>query len=238
MRAVNVQKTCNLGTSFCARLSSRMKSVTPLKMKKLKTAALAQVVVLALLSAGCDSGPKSSTEAKPTPAATQFATGRFAMQKMLVPAHFWSADAQPVRLESSNIKEGSGQDGKADFWRALFASTSRQKSEPFSWSGISSSDVARGVDHGTEDSYNPTNRSASAFDLNFLKADTDKAFEVAQQHGGKQVLEKDPKVSITYLLDWDAQSSQLRWHVMYGGESINKLTVLVDASSGEFIRKE
>src|SRR5581483_8937673 len=149
----------HLGTSFCVRLSSRIKRVTPLlKMKNLKTAAVASVMVMALLVSGCDSGSKSSTEAKPTPAATQFATGRFAMQKMLVPAHLWSPDAQPVRLESTNIKEGSGQDGKADFWRALFASASRQKSEPFSWSGVSSADAARGVDHGTEDSYNPANR--------------------------------------------------------------------------------
>ncbi len=62
---------------------------------------------------------------------------------------------------------------------------------------------------------------------------------MAQEHGGKQVLEKDPKISVGYLLDWDAQSSQLRWHVMYGGMNpLGKLTVLVDASCGEFLRKE
>jgi hypothetical protein len=95
------------------------------------------------------------------------------------------------------------------------------------------------VNHGAEDNYNPANRTARPFDLNYLKKDTDKAFEVAQAHGGKQVLEKDPKVSVGYLLDWDTQSSVLRWHVIYGGsESTGKLTVLVDASSGSFIRKE
>jgi hypothetical protein len=99
--------------------------------------------------------------------------------------------------------------------------------------------VHKGVDHGTEDTYNPNNRSYRTWDLNFLKSDTDNAFEVAQQHGGKQVLEKDPKIMVTYLLDWDAQSNQLRWHVIYGGsESTGKLTVLVDATSGKFIRKE
>ncbi|HKD82146.1 MAG TPA: hypothetical protein VKH81_20815 [Candidatus Angelobacter sp.] len=204
----------------------------------LTNAALASIVALLLLTVGCDSDSKPSSEAKATPAASELQTGRFALQKMLAPARFWAPDAQPVRLESSNIKDSNGHDGKANFWRAQFASVSRQKSEPFSWSGVSSPDVQRGVDHGAEDSYNPANRSARTFDLNFLHADTDKAFEVAQQHGGKQVLEKDPKVGVTYLLDWDAQSSQLRWHVMYGGETISKLTVLVDASSGEYIRKE
>ena len=199
--------------------------------------AIAGAVVLFL--AGCDSGSKSTPAAKETPAASEYQTGRFALQKMLPSAHLWSPDAQPIRLESSNIKDSTGHDGKANFWRALFGSVSRQRSEPFSWSGISTPDVHKGVDHGVEDSYNPGNRSYRTFDLNFLKADTDKAFEVAQQHGGKQLLEKDPKTTITYLLDWDAQSSQLRWHVIYGGsESTSKLTILVDASSGNFIRRE
>ena len=191
-----------------------------------------------LLLCGCDSGSKTAPAAKATPAASQLETGRFALQKMLAPARFWSPDAQPVRLESSNIKDSTGHDGKANFWRAMFASVSRQKSEPFTWSGVASSDVARGVDHGAEDSYNPANRSARTFDLNFLKVDTDKAFEVAQQHGGKQILEKNAKAQVSYQLDWDSQSSQLRWRVIYGGDSVGNLTVLVDASSGSFIRKE
>jgi len=195
-------------------------------------------MVALLLLSGCDSGSKNAPEAKASPAASELETGRFALQKMLAPARFWAPDAQPVRLESSNIKDSTGHDGKANFWRALFGSVSRQKAETFTWSGVASSDVARGVDHGAEDSYNPANRSARTFDLNFLKVDTDKAFEVAQQHGGKQMLEKNPKTQVSYQLDWDSQSSQLRWHVIYGGESVGNLTVLVDASSGAFIRKE
>jgi len=158
---------------------------------------------------------------------------------MLAPAHFWSPDAQPVRLESTNLKGSNGQDGKATFWRALFASPGRQKSEPFTWSGVATEDTPKGVDHGVEDTYNPANRASRPFDLNFLKVDTDKAFEVAQKHGGKQVLDKDAKVNVGYMLDWDVQANQLRWHVIYGGsESTGKLSVLVDASSGEFLRKE
>ncbi len=201
---------------------------------------LTALIAAALLFAGCDSGSSNNAPAaKPTPAATELQTGRFALQKMLVPAHFWASDAQPVRLESSNIKESTGHDGKASFWRALFASSGRQKSEPFSWSGVSTADTRSGVDHGTEDSYDPANRTSRTFDLNFLKIDTDKAFEVAQQHGGKELLEKDPKTKVTYLLDWDTGSSQLRWHVIYGGSEVSsKLAVLVDASTGKFLHKE
>jgi hypothetical protein len=207
-------------------------------MTILKVAGLNAVLALAILCAGCDSEPGKSPASKSQSAAAQSETGRFALQKMLGPARFWSGDAQPVRLESTNLKDSNGHDGKALFWRALFASPGRQKSEPFTWSGVATDDTPRGVNHGVEDTYNPANRSSRPFDLNFLKVDTDQAFEVAQKHGGKQLLEKDPKVQVGYLLDWDAQDNQLRWHVIYGGESMGKLTVLVDASSGEFLRKQ
>jgi hypothetical protein len=206
----------------------------------MKKAVLPAVLALVGFCLGCDSGSKTAPASKEgEPAAAQFETGRFALQKMLGPAHGWSPDAQLVRLESGNLKGSNGHDGKANFWRASFASPGRQKAEPFSWSGIATEDTPRGVNRGVEDTYNPSNRSSRSFDLNFLKEDTDKAFEIAQQHGGKQVMEKDPKVSVGYVLDWDVQSNQLRWHVIYGGsESTGKLTVLVDASNGLFLRKE
>jgi hypothetical protein len=210
------------------------------KMILLKKISITALFFMALVCLGCDStpkGPPPSSEAKSVD--NQFATGRFALQRMLAPARFWVPDAQPVRLESTNEKGSNGHEGKANCWRALFASPERQKAEPFTWSGVATEDGPRGVNHGVEDSYNPANRSARPFDLNFLKIDTDKAFAISQEHGGKQVVEKDPKVQVTYLLDWDVQAGQLRWHVVYGGsESTGKLAVLVDASSGTFLRKE
>jgi hypothetical protein len=212
---------------------------TPFDMTIIKKISLPVIFALVLFCLGCDSGSTPSATQESKAAAPQLETGRFALQKMLAPARFWAGDAQPVRLESENLKGTDGHDGKAVFWRATFASPGRQKAEPFTWQGTATEDAKPGVGHGTEDSYNPANRTARSFDLNFLKVDTDKAFAVAQEHGGKQILEKDPKVTVGYVLDWDAQSDVLRWHVIYGGsESTGKLAVLVDASSGSFIRKE
>lgn len=199
---------------------------------------LRQFTVLALFAAGClllgcDDGAKPAGE---TPKkVNEFQTGRFALQKMIGSARLWSPDAQPVQLQSTPTSESDGHDGKSANWRAVFGSRSRSKSEPFTWTGLAS--VSHKVDHGVEDTFNPNNRSTQTWDLNFLKVDTDKAFEVAQEHGGKQLLEKEPKIPVAYLLDWNAQSNQLVWHVMYG-ESPAKLTVLVDASSGIYLRKE
>jgi len=192
----------------------------------------------ALACCGCqeDNSRTTSTSTPSQPKTNQLETGRFALQKMLPAARMWAGDATPVHLTSSISGDSEGRDGKSIFWRGVFASRSRLKEESFTWSGAA--DASPRVDHGVEDSYNPSNRTTQAWDLNFLKADTDQAFSTAQQHGGKTFLEKNPKATVTYLLDFDALSNQLRWHVIYSAESAGKLTVLVDASTGQFVRKE
>lgn len=204
-------------------------------MMNLKKFTLLAVLATGALLAGCDDG---STSANSIPKKTnEFETGRFALQKMIPAARLWSPDAQPVQLESVTTSESNGHEGKSGNWRAVFGSVSRRKAEPFMWSGMA--DASRKVDHGVEDTFNPNNRSMSPWDLNFLKVDTDKALEVAQEHGGKQLLEKDPKLPIMYMLEWNAQSNQLIWHVIYGGSASNaKLAVLVDATTGAYLRKE
>jgi hypothetical protein len=199
---------------------------------------LSTVVLLAgaLALCGCQED-NSNASSTPTPAKSkQFETGRFALQKMLPAARMWAPDALPVNLSSSNSEESDGRDGKSIFWRGVFASRSRAKAEAFTWTGAA--DAKQRVDHGVEDTFNPNNRTSQPWDLNFLRADTDQAFAAAQEHGGKQFIEKNPKATVSYLLDFDALSNQLRWHVMYSGGSAGRLTVLVDASSGRFVRKE
>jgi hypothetical protein len=182
---------------------------------------------------GCDETPQKPVQ----PKTNQFETGRVALQKMIPAARLWTPDAAPVSLSSTVTSETNGRDGKSALWRATFASRERRKSEPFQWSGLASAE--RKVDHGIEDTYSPSNRSMQTWDLNFLKVDTDKALDVAQQHGGKALLDKDPQQPIIYLLDFDSGAGQLRWHVIFGdAEARAKLTVLVDASTGQFLRKE
>jgi hypothetical protein len=189
----------------------------------------------ALALCGCEE-ENSKPVSTPTPKTNQFESGRFALQKMIPAARMWAPDALPVNLSSSGSSGGDGRDGKSMFWRAVFASRSRAKSEAFMWTGEAG--AKQRVDHGVEDPFNPNNRTSQPWDINFLKADTDQAFAAAQEHGGKQFIEKNPKATVSYLLDFDPLSNQLRWHVIYSGESSGKLTVLVDASSGRFVRKE
>lgn len=202
-------------------------------MKKISTLLS---LVLAVFLLGCDSEKPQPSK----PETTESQTGRFALQKMIPPAHLWAADAQPVSLKSTAGKGNLGHDGKPAFWQTVFVSPSKQKTETFSWAGlVGDGTPPKGVDHGIEDGYSPSNRTMQPFDLNFLKIDSDKAFEVAQEHGGKQLLTKNPNQEVLYLLDWNGAENLLRWHVIYGSSVNNaQLTVIVNAATGEFVHKE
>jgi hypothetical protein len=77
------------------------------------------------------------------------------------------------------------------------------------------------------------------WELPYLKVDSDKAYEVAQKHGGDKLTKKDAKQPVMFILDWDQHESKLLWHVVYGtGVNDAKLRIAVDASSGEFVRNE
>jgi hypothetical protein len=207
-------------------------------MKKLPMAMLA----LAFLTmGGCSSeSSKPAQTEKPQPKAADLQTGRYAFQKLYIAARGWARDAQPFRLESQPTADSKGKDGKSAVWRASFASLAGRGVKPYVWSGTDAQDApSRGISPGNEDTYSPTNASTQVFDIGFLKVDSDKAFEIAQQHGGDKLLEKSPDTPILYMLDWNHTTSQLIWHVIYGNSRDDaKLIVEVNGTTGEFIRVE
>jgi putative VirB-like lipoprotein len=197
-------------------------------MKKL----LLTLLSLAVL-AGCTS---ESNQPAPKPEPPQLLTGRSAFQKLYISARSWAPDARPYQLQSNVVGDNKGTDGKAVVWQAGFASPSQRLSREYTWSGIDSPDApSRGVSHGAQDPYTP----GSDFDVQFLKVDSDKAFEIAQKHGGDKVLQGDATTPVMYLLEWSRPTNNLIWHVIYGNNrNTAKLVVDVDASTAEFLRKE
>jgi hypothetical protein len=207
-------------------------------MKKLLTGLFS----IALL-AGCSSQPSKTAEAtpaKPAPKQAELSAGRMAFQRLYIAAHGWAGDARPYIIESQLTKESIGHDGKSGIWRAGFASSMRHNIKPYTWSGLDADDApVPGISPGVEDTYNPSNTSTQAFDIGFLKIDTDKAFEVAQKHGGEKLLQKDPKQPVVYICNWNPRENELVWHVIYGtGPDDARLRVAVNATSGEFLRVE
>ena len=196
------------------------------------------VVLLALLS-GCSSEPTKPAE-PPKPAGPELITGRSAFQKVYIAARGWKPDAKPYRLESTATSDGNGHDGKWAVWRGSFASAMQRSVKSYTWSGSAADGApSRGVNPGIEDSYNPSNSNTQVFDIAFLKIDSDQAFETAQKHGGDKVLEKAPDTPVIYVCDWNHNTNELIWHVIYGASREGaKLTVSINASTGEFIRVE
>jgi hypothetical protein len=208
-----------------------------------------KVFVLALLAglllSGCSSnaptGQQASPEpAKPKPEANQSATGRVAFQRMYVAARGWTRDAMPVGLESQPTSEFAGKDGKDGVWRGTFGSATRQAMKPFVWSGVNADDAPTpGINPGSEDSFNPNNTSTRPFDFNYLKVDSDKAYEIALAHGGKEFIARNKDAQVRYTLRFDGRSNQLRWIVSMESASAkaHPLTIVLDATSGTFLRK-
>jgi hypothetical protein len=208
------------------------------EMKKLLTGLFALVIL-----AGCSSQPSKPAEqapAKPAPKQAELSTGRMAFQRLYIAAHGWAGDARPYQIISQLSKESAGHEGKSGIWRAGFGSSMRRAIKPYTWSGLDADDApAPGISPGVEDSYNPSNSSTQVFDIGFLKIDTDKAFEVAQKHGGDKLLKKDAKQPVVYICNWDPRENMLIWHVIYGtGPDDARLRVAVNATSGDFLRVE
>ncbi len=199
----------------------------------------ALLTILATLTA-CESNTPKPAETKPEVKAPELLTARAAFQKVFIAARNYAGDVKPFRIESTPTTDANGHDGKSAIWRASFASAMQHGVKPFIWSGSNAPDApSRGVSPGNEDSYNPNNASTQVFDVAFLKVDSDQAFTEAQKHGGDKVLEKAPATPVIYVCDWDHNTNELVWHVIYGeSRDTAKLTVSINASTGAFIRVE
>jgi hypothetical protein len=186
-----------------------------------------------------DSGKPAET-AKPEVKGPELITARSAFQKVYITARGWAPDAKPFRIEAIVTTDGNGHDGKWAEWRGSFASPSKRSAKTFIWSGSAANGAPdRGVNPGIEDSYSATNSSTQIFDMAFLKIDSDQALATAQKHGGDKIVETAPDTPVDYVCDWNHNTNELVWHVIYGASrDTAKLTVAINASTGEFIRVE
>ena len=215
-------------------------------MKPYRLAFALSVVSLAILLAGCnatENKPAESASEKPasnTPPPSKEPmpyTGLEAFNRMMGLALKWSPDAQPARVESVFTTEANGQNGKSTVWRGYFASPSRRRTKTIVCSGSRRPDAPPfGVSsEGNEGAYNSEAANLAFLPL-LVKADTDKAFEIAQQHGGDAILKKDAQQPITYVLLKDRKQNVPVWYVIYGtSEKDRKGIGVINATTGAFV---
>jgi len=200
------------------------------------------LVVLGIMLAfsGCTSESKPAEPEKPEVKPPDLVGARSAFQRSYVAARGWNQDAKPYRIESIATSESNGHDGKWAEWRSSFASASARSEKTYTWSGSNADGApSRGVNPGIEDSYSPSNASTQVFDVAFLKIDSDQALDIAKKHGGDKILQEAPDTPVMYVCDWNHNTNQLIWHVIFGSAREGaKLVVSVNGSTGEFIRVE
>jgi hypothetical protein len=207
---------------------------------------IVSVVGFAILTAGCNStenkpaqGASEQTAAPAPPPAKEpvLYTGQESFNRMMGLALKWSPDAQPARLESVLTSESTGQSGKSAIWRGFFVSPSRRAVTTIVCSGSRRPDAPP---FGVSTEANAGSYNAEAANLAFLpllvKTDTDKAFEIAQQHGGDAILKKDAQQPVIYVLLKDRKLNVPVWYVIYGAsEKERKGIGVINATTGAFV---
>jgi hypothetical protein len=194
---------------------------------------LLMAILAAGFMAGCSSEPsKPATAQTAQPKAPETITGSAAFFKCYVAARSWAGDAQPYRVESHSNAGSKDRDGKSAEWRVAFASPAQHATKLYTWADGD-------ISPGSVGTYSTANSSTSIFNVQFIKADTDKAFTIAQQHGGDKLLQNEPDTPVLYVLDWNHPTNKVLWHVIYGtNQDTAKLRVAVNASTGEFVKIE
>src|SRR4051812_21828304 len=198
------------------------------------------LMLLAALTACSSESSKPAEPEKPEKKGPELITARSAFQKVYLAARGWNQDARPYRISSIPTSDGNGHDGKWAVWSGSFASPAQRSEKTYTWSGSAADGApSRGINPSPEDSYSASNANTQVWDMAFLKIDSDQAVQTAQKHGGDKILEKSADTPVNFVCDWNRNTNELVWHVIYGASREGaKLTIAVNASTGEFIRVE
>jgi hypothetical protein len=210
-------------------------------MKSYRLVFALSVIGAVILAVGCSSNENKTAPATPAAAPKKaepsLYSGQEAFNRMLGLALKWAPDAEPARVESVLNTEGTGQGGKSTVWRGYFVSPSRRSTKSFVCSGSRLPGAPPyGVSpEGQEGAYNAQSANL-VFSHYLLKTDTDKAFEVAQQHGGDAIVKKDPQQVVTYVLLKDRNLNVPVWYVIYGASEKDRKGIgVINATTGGFV---
>lgn len=183
---------------------------------------------------GCSSPPKPAEKAAAPP---EPVTGLHALAQMFGAARAWQPDVQVFRITSIQIDAVKPKPGRSGAWQAVFFSPTAQqlRSYTFSVADVSVS-LHQGVFPDPPAPFSPSAQAGKPFPISAAKKDTDEIFDTALAHA-KDYDAKHPGMPINYLLELNTRSPNAVWRVIWGtSASSSAFSVLVDASTGEFLR--
>ncbi len=190
---------------------------------------------VSLFAAGCSqpSQPRSTTP-EPVPAPSPV-SAQTAFHRVYVQARAWSADAEPLRVSSFNLKEVPSNGGKCAVWQATFVSRQKRKSRSYTYSVVKSgASLRKGVRAGLEESWSGRGR-ARPFIRQLLRVDSTRAFDKAVEKSAA-FLKKNPDLPVHFLLESTPRFTHPVWRVIWG-ETLGsgKRSVFVDAATGTWL---
>jgi len=188
-----------------------------------------------LFLAGCSSetpAPEKKAEVKPV----EPVTGRQALQQMFIAARGWSADIQPINVNSILLPEIKAEPGKAAAWQATFVSATLGKAKSYTYSVVEGEgNLHKGVFAGLDQSWSGPSGQSKPFLMAALKVDSDQAYQTAEKKAADYE-KKNPGKPITFLLESTRKYPDPAWRVIWG-ESVgtSNFSVFVDASTGGYL---
>lgn len=201
----------------------------------MKKFAFASACSLLLMLAGCSTetpAPQKKVAEKPP----EPVTGRYALQQMYIAARGWSADIQPIKLNSILLPDVKAEPGKAAAWQVLFVSDSQRKARGYTYSVVESEgNLHKGVFAGLDQSWSGPSGTTKPFPMAAVKVDTDQAYQTALKKGAEYD-KKNPGKPITFLLEANSKFPDTSWRVIWG-ESVgtSNFSIFVDASTGQYL---
>lgn len=205
-------------------------------MKKLLLPSLSFLLALTIQSCSTTAPAPEAKKAKAPEAPPEPVSGQKAFFQMYAAARSWAADLQPFDMTSVSLQSVKSADGKYGAWRCTFVSDSKRSQKTYTYSVIEGEGLYKGVYGAVEDNYAGPRGQNAPFIIQAFKTDSDKAFALALEHGGKKHSEKFPDLPITMRLESVKRYPNPVWRVMWGASpATSNFSVYVNAATGAYL---
>ena len=196
----------------------------------LTTPALAGLLA-GVLAVSCSPPPQTESNPEPPPPPSPV-SAQTAFHRLYVQARSWSADAQPLRLSSFNLKEVPSKAGRCAVWQATFVSRQKRKSRSYVYSVVKSgTSIRKGVRAGLPEGWSGRGQ-ARPFIMQLFKIDSTKTYDKAAEKSAG-FLKKNPDLPVHFLLESTPRYTHPVWRVIWGEtRGSAKRSVFVDAATG------
>jgi hypothetical protein len=181
---------------------------------------------------------KKAREEKTGKKAAEPVSGQNAYYKMYGAAKGWSTDLQGYRCEPVRLAALAEKDGRFPAWKCTFVSESRRAMKTYSYSVVEAEGLFKDVFGGHDESYSGPRGQNVPFPILALKIDSDAAIETAKgKSDSVAYMKKNPSVTmVTPILEKTKEVGNAVWRIYWGNPATSNFSVLIDASTGEYVR--